>query len=257
MSLIKLPLYLPHLLLLFTFELILFLAVQGKLESYVHPRFHWFTIGMALVGIVIVILQWIERPKPQQAPASVLLAAIWIVLLVVGYGFQPAAFSARDVAKRSGGGIYNNSTTSADGKWCNYSKDGTATAKPTSFSGWQMVIDGCQTPSQFNGTPVELVGFVSQSNDRSFVIARFFMGCCAIDTTPLIFTVNSSSKPRVDSWVKVKGTWRMDEITPPSTNEYDKRTRFTYSIDKPVVQPTDRPESIYEYYGIDKAVFNE
>ncbi len=83
----------------------------------------------------------------------------------------------------------------------------------------------------FNGTAVELTGFVAGSAPGGFRLARYQISCCAADAQPVVLQVvgTSGETPPADQWVMVTGTFRpgggdtprvsatsIEDISPPN-----------------------------------------
>lgn len=64
--------------------------------------------------------------------------------------------------------------------------------------------------SNFNHAPVQLTGFVSDTESRGFQLARYQIACCAADATPVVIQVvgTSGDPPPLDQWVTVTGTFQ-------------------------------------------------
>jgi uncharacterized repeat protein (TIGR03943 family) len=63
--------------------------------------------------------------------------------------------------------------------------------------------------ASFNGTRVQLTGFVAGNESGGFRLARYQIACCAADATPVVVGVvgTSGTPPREDQWVTVTGTF--------------------------------------------------
>jgi uncharacterized repeat protein (TIGR03943 family) len=64
--------------------------------------------------------------------------------------------------------------------------------------------------ASFNGTPVQLTGFVSGTRAGGFRLARYQISCCAADAIPAVVDVvgTAGAAPTRDAWVTVTGTFR-------------------------------------------------
>jgi uncharacterized repeat protein (TIGR03943 family) len=61
----------------------------------------------------------------------------------------------------------------------------------------------------FNGMPVQLTGFVSDSEAGGFRLARYTIACCAADAAPVVVrVVGTIGAPSRDQWVTVTGKFR-------------------------------------------------
>ncbi|MFJ3937856.1 TIGR03943 family putative permease subunit [Streptomyces parvus] len=57
------------------------------------------------------------------------------------------------------------------------------------------------------GREVVMQGFVTPRADDSWDLTRLLIACCAADSQSLTVTMHGAPSPRVDSWVRVTGTW--------------------------------------------------
>lgn len=61
----------------------------------------------------------------------------------------------------------------------------------------------------FNGAVVELTGFVAETDEGGFQLARYLIACCAADATPVVIEIVDVDGvvPPLDQWVRVSGTF--------------------------------------------------
>jgi uncharacterized repeat protein (TIGR03943 family) len=64
--------------------------------------------------------------------------------------------------------------------------------------------------ASFNGTTIQLTGFVAAAETGGFRLARYQIACCAADAIPVVVRVTGTSgdPPPVDQWVTVTGTFQ-------------------------------------------------
>ena len=64
--------------------------------------------------------------------------------------------------------------------------------------------------ASFNGEEIELTGFVAQTEDGGFELARYQIACCAADATPVVVRVTGlfGNVPERDAWVTVTGVFQ-------------------------------------------------
>lgn len=61
----------------------------------------------------------------------------------------------------------------------------------------------------FNGARVELTGFVADTGETRFQLARYTIACCAADAAPIVVRVAGTAGPaHRDQWVRVTGRFR-------------------------------------------------
>jgi uncharacterized repeat protein (TIGR03943 family) len=64
--------------------------------------------------------------------------------------------------------------------------------------------------ASFNGAEIELTGFVAETEQGGFELARYQIACCAADATPVVIRVTGvfGAVPRRDRWVTVTGVFQ-------------------------------------------------
>jgi len=90
---------------------------------------------------------------------------------------------------------------------------------PTSLSDWAYVVTSPANTNRFEGTTLKITGFVEAPTDPNqpgdtLRLARFVMGCCAVDAQASIVPVYSPNwlaQLQPDSWVTVEG--RMERLS--------------------------------------------
>jgi uncharacterized repeat protein (TIGR03943 family) len=67
--------------------------------------------------------------------------------------------------------------------------------------------------ASFNGSTVQLTGFVAADETGAFRLARYQIACCAADAIPVVVRVTGTSgdPPPIDQWVTVTGTFQRGE----------------------------------------------
>jgi uncharacterized repeat protein (TIGR03943 family) len=65
--------------------------------------------------------------------------------------------------------------------------------------------------ASFNGAEVELTGFVAETEQGGFELARYQIACCAADATPVVVRVTGvfGDIPPRDRWVTVTGVFQV------------------------------------------------
>ena len=64
--------------------------------------------------------------------------------------------------------------------------------------------------ASFNGAELELTGFVAETEDDGFELARYQIACCAADAAPVVVRVTGvfGGVPQRDRWVTVTGVFQ-------------------------------------------------
>jgi uncharacterized repeat protein (TIGR03943 family) len=192
------------------------LALQGTFRRYVQPGMGpWIAVAGILLALLGITVLWRHRHGDDDHSAHghggeqvawLLLAPVLVLLLVAP---QPlGAFSldrTGSVASiKSGGGVF----APLDPE--------TAPHEMSLLEFDQRAFEGTSGAS-FNGSAVQLIGFVGPTTHDGFIVARYSIACCAADA--LAATANvvgwSGPPPHRDSWVQVAGTFAPgDEVNP-------------------------------------------
>lgn len=84
------------------------------------------------------------------------------------------------------------------------------------------------------GVAVRLVGFVQESGNDRFTLARFVLSCCAADAAPVRVVVHGATAPPRDTWVEVTGVWWERPLDPEDKRPPDVTARLVRSVPAPV-----------------------
>lgn len=241
--------------------------VTGDVDLYVHPRVIPYLMFAAAAMTVIAVLLAFSLRKPGRAERAGPLI-FFAVPLILALALSPkpldastgtagdvqltdgAAFSdtAASVPTETGTAPDSESTAPADGA----AQDTASPETGITLQDGVLVIDsGNFYPAicalyadlkQYQGTPVETVGFVFRDEsfvENEFVPARLLMVCCAADmqTVGLLCRYDGTAQLAADSWVKVTGT--LEAV------EYNGET--IPCIAAQTVEPVDQPADAYVY----------
>lgn len=99
---------------------------------------------------------------------------------------------------------------------------------------WATVFATATNPEAFDGTPVELTGFVTPGADGGFQLTRLVITHCVIDAQPASVPIVWDAAPETGQWVIVTGTVRSSS---------DGRLGIVASE----VDEIDEPADPYEY----------
>ncbi len=241
----------------------LWLAVTGRLDLYVHPRYTVFVVVMALLAlaaaigaaVVLSFREWADAhadhghagehergdghdhgdvdgaPRRRVGTriavvtGSVALVAVSIVVLVFA---PPRTLSVSAAAARTDstvGAVQGASEPSGD---------------PSAYTvkDWSNLLRQGRD-DEVIGQRAQLIGFVQADPDDpdSFALSRFVITCCAVDARPTSVTVYSpgwSSTLGVGDWASVGGTFAAN----PSVLSMSSVALLPSSV-APVGQPSD------------------
>ncbi len=194
----------------------LWLAVEGRLGFYIHPRYNIFTTVMAVIGLALVVIAAVTpkshdhdhdapRRTRQKKTTDMISAAITTAVLLVVIVLPPTTLSSATAANRSANDV--GVVTSAD----DLEESGSAELFASlTVRDWAGLLMRNQSPTFYRGKPVNAIGIVTPSNvsPDAFNLTRFVVTCCAVDAQPVSITVYQpgwKNTLQVDSWVRVQG----------------------------------------------------
>lgn len=99
---------------------------------------------------------------------------------------------------------------------------------------WATTFATATNPDAFDGTPIELTGFVTPGPDAGFDLTRLVITHCVIDAQPASVPIVAAEVPDTGQWVTITGTVR-------STSD------GRLGIDATTVEEIPEPEDPYEY----------
>lgn len=188
----------------------LWLGATGQLDLYVHPRYFWFTMIIATLGLVAVVGSSIvaaadhsHQPNSSRwgrIGRGALLLGVALVLLTV----PPATLTSATVTQRSLNASFDENVAPA-----------LLTADPSAFriSDWAALIADDAAMTRFLNRRFTMSGFVTadpQGRGDVLQLARFSVTCCTVDAQPKSVPVQSSdwaARFEVDSWLEVSGAF--------------------------------------------------
>ena len=219
-----------------------YFVISGRLASYLHPSFHIWTAGSAVVLILLAAgLLFLpehshesccEHVHDQQKPVrSGLAAAVLVLPIVLAATISPDQFGAVTVNNRGYIASLNDlpsyqpyvepalpgseDSQSASGN----ADDGSYISRNAAGQIKAQTIDllyAAEEPTMradFEGKEVEVIGQFMPARENNnekdrFNLVRMFIICCAADARPVAITVQTDGPHGVPemSWIKVTGT---------------------------------------------------
>jgi uncharacterized repeat protein (TIGR03943 family) len=194
----------------------LWLAWEGMLGFYIHPRYNPFTISMAVIAVVLVAIAVSAKAQPHQhdheptrprrtrgiegASLAVVTALVLGALIL-----PPATLSSATAENRS-----SNEVDALGGAVVLDGDVGAEIFATLTVRDWASLLSQNQNPSFYRGKPVSTVGIVtaSESSDDVFLLTRFVVTCCAVDAQPVsipVYLPGWKQDVAVDSWVRIEG----------------------------------------------------
>ena len=232
---------------------IAWLAFTDQLGLYIHPRYFVFTVIMAVLASVFVVLGFALPPQSadeshehekQAKPVrgewwwvlvhGVLIAATTIGLLVL----PPATLTTSTVAQRT---INSSAPSSFESESIDL---GVGDLSSLTVKDWAGLLRQGVVEDSFAGKAVTLVGFVTPDTDdpaNVFYVARFIVTCCAVDAQPIgvpVYLPGWQDDFEVDDWVSVTGAF----VSNPSTS-----SRQAIVLSPTETIPTEQPTQPYVY----------
>lgn len=226
------------------------LAVTDQLGLYIHPRYFVFTVVMAVIGAVFVVLAFAMLPtsdgredhdhnEQQTSPQALWRSLSWGLLAVVAFALlalPPATLTSSTVEQRD----MNASVGQGD--------------EPVELVGgssdsltvrdWATLLRSGADESFLSEERPTLVGFVTPDDDdpdNVFYVARFVVTCCAVDAQPIgvpVYSPGWKEQFDIDSWVSVTGTF----VANPSVSSMQPTV-----VTPDTVESTERPSQPYVY----------
>ena len=181
---------------------ILWLALTGQLDLYIHPRYFAFTAFTASIAAITSVAAYALRGRNASPGrgwgAALATAAVVLTLLIV----PPTTLDSSMAQQRSvNSSVDTNQSVKLVG------------ADPSRFTlrDWAALVTDPATAPTYAGHQVTLTGFVAPADESSdtFYLARFVVTCCTVDALPVGIPVRLSgwaTKYRPDQWLEVTGT---------------------------------------------------
>lgn len=229
---------------------IIMLGAQGQLQLYIHPRYTLFSLTMAVLGLVLLVVgvvMRLVRPKPRHTnhthkkPSGISLDINVLVIAVLVLAFLlPARPLSEEIANKrlAEGGSHSTNFVERDTTLpC-------PNTKPTAVFEWVFSINHYPIHC-FEGTRVTLTGMIlapKSANDLPDTMqyfGRLMMSCCTIDAQPKILPLEKHKNKNFPSgtWVRVEGRFIMVIINGTAQ----------LVLQPTSITPTNTPSDPYEY----------
>lgn len=196
---------------------IIMLGIQGQLQLYIHPRYTLFSLTMAGLGLVLLVVgvvMRLARPKPQHAhkkPSGISLSINVLVIAVLVLAFTlPARPLSEEIANKRLAEGGSSSTNLIE-------RDSTLPCpedQPTAVFEWVFATSYYPVHC-FEGRQVVLTGMILSPKsaaalpDTMQYFGRLVMSCCTIDAQPRVLALEKKhNKTYPDgTWVRIEGSW--------------------------------------------------
>ncbi len=180
------------------------LILTGNLDNYINQRFAWLVVVGALLFFVLALTNLYGSLHPQGRDHDHHHYHItWDILLVVAFPLLLAILiPARSLGIEAvNGGVSLNPVGVASVSRSPLDRN---------ILDWLREFDRAASPAQFNGTPVDVIGFVYREPihpEDGFMLARFTMSCCVADAFPIGMPIIAAGaeKYAAGEWLRVGG----------------------------------------------------
>ena len=192
------------------------LGVTGQLGLYIHPRYFAFSIIMAVVAAVVIIVSFALSPDEEHdhdheaetrrkrfwGGASVVVIAASVVALLV---LPPTTLTTTTLEQRDLNGSAAALTEEASAELTG------GDASKFSVKDWASLMRQGAGAEFYAGKKAELTGFVTPDTDdpqNVFYVARFVVSHCVVDAQPVgvpVYRPGWQDEFPLDSWVGVSG----------------------------------------------------
>lgn len=200
----------------------IWLAIDGKLTLYIHPRYIVFTVLMAAVALFLTIAT-VARPvhaetvrRRRIGAASITGALVAAVLAFGMLVVPPATLTTATADQRE----LNSTTIGAEAQSVESAstQSGAAFARFTVVD-WSSLLRQTSDPAFYSGKTVDVVGFITSSDDdpqNIYYISRFIITCCAVDAQPVgvaVYEPGWGDSLAEGDWVHIEGEFAASPST--------------------------------------------
>ena len=180
------------------------LMLTGDLANYINLRFAWLVIVGAALFFTLGLVNLYNCLHPHQKKHSHQHYQIgWDIILVVAF---PLLLAVLIPSRALGIEAVNGGVSTSPVGISNLSRS----PLDRNILDWLREFDRAATPAQFNGSPVDVTGFVYREPlhpENGFMIARFTLSCCVADAFPIGMPVLAEAAPDYEAgeWLRVQG----------------------------------------------------
>lgn len=202
----------------------LWLAITGKLELYIHPRYVPFTVTMALIAAVVSVAGFLmtrehsEHPDEHADPdthtdpdvpkSGRLRAAgslLTVIAAVLGLLFLPPSALTAEAA--------NQRDLNFSGTLSRHQTNDLLQEEPDGFNvrDWASLLRYSPGEDYFAGKTATVTGFITADRKdptNVFYVTRFVVSCCTVDAQPVGVPVHQpgwQKDYKSGSWVTAAG----------------------------------------------------
>jgi uncharacterized repeat protein (TIGR03943 family) len=177
-------------------------VADGRLALLLRSAFHPLVLLSALALLALAVLQLALALRPSTplepgAPGDAATALATALLAALLLALPPNPSFADLAAQRP-----------ADGGGGDEELRFMLPPEQRSLTDWVRLLRSQPDPSQFEGDPVRISGFVLPQPDGAPLLARLLVRCCLADATPVGLAVRwpAGPPPAADRWLAIEGT---------------------------------------------------
>ena len=233
-----------------TVAVVLWLWWSGNLSLYIHPRYNLFTVTMAILAVISLVIYGALRSQRRVSDADDhhdhdhatpptwaerLSTVVGVAALVV---LPPATLSTQTVDNRS---INQSGLGDAGAVFDQAASGQSETFAAFTVREWAAILSQTSDPAFYAGKPVNVVGFISEDPDDSdqFFLTRFVVSCCSVDAQPVGVPVRMPGWKEAfapEEWVAISGQF---VLNPSSASPH------VMVLSPAEVEPTEQPDEPY------------
>ncbi len=178
---------------------IIIMATQNQLTLYIHPRYEFFTIVMAIIGLLLLLPTQRSHFHSSEKKSTFVLCLLVLCFMLL----PPESLTPQTAQNRLQSSVVAQpqKTSSYD----SYTRDYTH----FDIQDWSTFFANAPAANQVVDKRALIEGFLLRDG-QSLFIARFRLSCCAVDATPLTIQLAPNEKTTgllSGSWYRFSGSF--------------------------------------------------
>lgn len=224
----------------------LWLAIFGKLNLYIHPRYIVFTVVFALLTIVLVVFgakyggnDELESKRWSVGRVAVLMiCGFGVVALIVS---TPSSLTSAIATQR---GINAAAVAGLPDLPRSSPLFGNADYSNLSVKDWSGLLASTDDPEFFIGKNIDVTGFIvadQKDPKHVFYVSRFIVTCCVVDARPVgvpVYLPDWKNRFSEDAWVRLTGVFQSNE---------SRMNQEMVVVSVKTLEAVDQPRQAYEF----------
>lgn len=208
------PSQLQTVILLTSTTYIAYLGVTKQLTLYIHPRYVAFTIIMAAMALLLLVLHSYYSLESHSHKSGKLTFLPLGLVIITAILLPARTLTSATVSQRStdAGSLVSTS----ESKPLNTLFAGSS--RGLKLTDWSRLLSSNQDPTYYANKPAVISGFVYDANlgNDTIWLARFVLTCCAVDAQPVGIPVQLKdwrSEYNKDEWLEIEGIFQKKQTT--------------------------------------------